>query len=1008
ITDITPGNTGGTELDGTLNSTPNSTFTLDFYRNAAPGASGYGQGQEYIGSTNVQTNGSGNATFSFTFNGTGQFFAATATNTATGDTSEFSAVPLNITSFSPTSGPVGTLVTINGAGFTDGTVVLFTDANDPNGFVPSTDGGIVSSSQLLARVPVGATTGPIGVTNADGSASTFSSTDFQVTTGPGQPPPNDNFAKAQVIQGDSGKVTGTNVLATKEAGEPTHADVGGSSSVWYKWTASTTGSASFDTTGSDFDTVLAVYQGTAVNALTEVASNDNAGIGDQSAVRFNAVAGQTYYIAVDGYDYGGITAQGRVVVNWSVTVGRPANDNFAKAQVIVGNSGHVTGTNVQATKEPGEPNHAGNPGGRSVWYAWTAPASGNATFTTAQSDFDTLLAVYTGKNTTGNTVRTLNLVASNDDEDIVLTSSVTFQTVAGRTYYIAVDGYDYQDGLHGDQGHVVLDWRLEVSNGATVRWINPAGGQWGNAANWSPARVPGPTDIATINLTGTYSITLNINTTAGGLALGAPSGTQTLVLNGHTLTLNGISSVTAHGVVNLSQGTLNENGSLTIAGVFNWTGGHLGGLGSTNIASAGVWNINDPSSSVATRKFLDQKTVNNFGTVNWRGKGSIIGGNGTRFRNNNLVYAMSDATFGWDGIGDNPTFINLPGGPNMPYGKFIKTVGEGTEDVVTTPATVFDRVVLFIAGADSINLSGFVQVQQGTIRLQGGGQSYGRFDVPAGSQLQFTSDYFFAKDIAVITGTGHICVLGNTTSINTNVNAETFSVCNGTLTGDSNITATHFFNWEGGTMSGHGQTTIGHGATFSIHGTVNHIIIGRTLNNAGIADWIGKSHILANGGVIINNTGTFNTQSGSDGATLDHNEGNDPTFNNSGILNPGGSQQVATDHSIGTRSVSASLAGVFSIYGNYNQSAGGILNMDIGGKVPGSSYDQVNIKGSAQLGGTLNVKFQSGYVPQPGDTFEVLHYDSRQGAFNVHFQNLPPNTQLQTIYTDTGTNKGLS
>src|SRR5437763_12486217 len=73
----------------------------------------------------------------------------------------------------------------------------------------------------------------------------------------------------------------------------------------------------------------------------------------------------------------------------------PDNDAFASAHAISGPSGSVTGSNVDATAEPGEPDH-GNTGGASVWYAWTAPSSGAVTFTTAGSSFDTLLAAYTG------------------------------------------------------------------------------------------------------------------------------------------------------------------------------------------------------------------------------------------------------------------------------------------------------------------------------------------------------------------------------------------------------------------------------------------------------------------------------------------------------------------------------------------------------------------------------------------------------------------------------------
>ncbi|MCA1592101.1 MAG: NF038122 family metalloprotease [Acidobacteria bacterium] len=127
----------------------------------------------------------------------------------------------------------------------------------------------------------------------------------------------------------------------------------------------------------------------------------------------------------------------------------PANDNFASAQAIAGSSGTTSGTNIGATKEVGEPNHAANPGGRSVWYRWTAPASGTATFDTKGSNYDTTLAVYTG-----GSVGALALIVENDDivsgTDIV--STVTFNAIAGTTYQIAVDGFD------ADSGSIILNW----------------------------------------------------------------------------------------------------------------------------------------------------------------------------------------------------------------------------------------------------------------------------------------------------------------------------------------------------------------------------------------------------------------------------------------------------------------------------------------------------------------------------------------------------------------------
>ena len=129
----------------------------------------------------------------------------------------------------------------------------------------------------------------------------------------------------------------------------------------------------------------------------------------------------------------------------------PANDRFADAVTLQGPSGSVTGTNVNARKEAGEPDAipGQTAGGRSVWYAWAAPASGTATFDTVGSDFDTTLSVFNGA-----AVTALLRVADNDDitraQDTA--SRVVFPVTAGTVYRIMVDGFD------GDSGGFALNW----------------------------------------------------------------------------------------------------------------------------------------------------------------------------------------------------------------------------------------------------------------------------------------------------------------------------------------------------------------------------------------------------------------------------------------------------------------------------------------------------------------------------------------------------------------------
>jgi hypothetical protein len=112
------------------------------------------------------------------------------------------------------------------------------------------------------------------------------------------------------------------------------------------------------------------------------------------------------------------------------------NDDFSDAIEITGESGEVDGANLEAARESGEPVHAGAISGTSIWYRWRAPRSGQFTFSLGGSRFDTLLAVYQGTN-----INNLSLIAENDNEAAITTSSrVTFTAQANTDYRIAIDG----------------------------------------------------------------------------------------------------------------------------------------------------------------------------------------------------------------------------------------------------------------------------------------------------------------------------------------------------------------------------------------------------------------------------------------------------------------------------------------------------------------------------------------------------------------------------------------
>ncbi|MEW6514372.1 MAG: IPTL-CTERM sorting domain-containing protein [Pseudomonadota bacterium] len=171
-------------------------------------------------------------------------------------------------------------------------------------------------------------------------------------------PQNDAFAAAVAISGLSGSVSGQSLVASKETGEPNHAGDAGGRSVWWKWVAPASGQFSLNSHGSGFDTLLAVYIGTGVGALTPVAANDNdsEATDGSSRVLFQAEAGTEYRIALDGF----AGESGSAVLNWQLNTAAQSNlslgitgsstgPDTASYSIVVANAGPQTATDVSAT-----------------------------------------------------------------------------------------------------------------------------------------------------------------------------------------------------------------------------------------------------------------------------------------------------------------------------------------------------------------------------------------------------------------------------------------------------------------------------------------------------------------------------------------------------------------------------------------------------------------------------------------------------------------------------------
>ena len=275
-------------------------------------------------------------------------------------------------------------------------------------------------------------------------------------------PPNDLFVHRTLLTGAEAIVVTDTRRATREPGEPLHAGVWGGHSLWWRWDAPIDGDVRITTDGSEVDTLLAVYTGSELGSLKPVAANDDHGLGVSSRIRFSAVRGISYAIAVDSIGSDARSPEGPVVMRLEFIpepIRRPVNDAFGGRSRLLGSpvGQRVETSNRNATREPGEPTHAQVVGDTSVWWEWTPEDAKPVMLSTEGSDFDTVLAVYTGE-----VLGSLTPVVVNDDVDSssgVLFSQAAFRPVAGRRYFIAVDGFD------GAQGAVRLSmtpWTLHA------------------------------------------------------------------------------------------------------------------------------------------------------------------------------------------------------------------------------------------------------------------------------------------------------------------------------------------------------------------------------------------------------------------------------------------------------------------------------------------------------------------------------------------------------------------
>lgn len=259
----------------------------------------------------------------------------------------------------------------------------------------------------------------------------------------------DAFADAIPISGASGEIVLATADATSEPFEPVD-----ERSVWVRWTAPTTGVASFVLTcdaSSNGPRRIDVSTGSTPQSLENLATEIGVCGENDPELAFSTEAGEVYSIRIASS--GPTQDDDPLTLTWSEA---PANDLFSSATELLGVIGSVEGTTVGATRELDEPGVPATLQARraadTVWYRWGLGDDFPVRFTVCGLDgFQPSLRVYAGTE-----FADLELVASSAAAACGDAPAAQFVAAWDTVYWIQVDGEDFS------QGEFELSWSADV------------------------------------------------------------------------------------------------------------------------------------------------------------------------------------------------------------------------------------------------------------------------------------------------------------------------------------------------------------------------------------------------------------------------------------------------------------------------------------------------------------------------------------------------------------------
>jgi hypothetical protein len=524
------------------------------------------------------------------------------------------------------------------------------------------------------------------------------------------------------------------------------------------------------------------------------------------------------------------------------------------------------------------------------------------------------------------------------------------------------------------------------ASGQLDTWLNRGDGNWADAVNWSNGV---PTDLSDVFITNGYTISFSADTlVANSIILDGGSSllfnsvfTQTLDVNqlffggaqnsflrfdGNILILTNRVLIDGSGGLLgnnsgdslYSNGTIDadiRNGSLTIQSSNFYNNGALKADGGSLFINSAAWfNTGTMSTSNGGTIYLGGTLYNGgsiFDAINSVGgthhailTGTLFDG---QLANSNSLISQNGTL----------TFVKMDGGLTLTNG-YRTFIGDNVTFGVGSVTTIDNGSQMVFSQSQNQTLS------NGTVFFGGTADSYLRFDF---RNLTLDASEFIHGSLGFI-GSGTLDQLTNNGTISADVAGGPLTILSAAFTNNGVLRA------DNGQLTVNSKAWTNNGSML-VTGQNAALVVANALVNTGTIQ-VGATNTLELDGGLTQTKGStlvdglikfvirqpqFKLQGG--------------TLSGSGIImgdlnNSGGTLQPGD------------VLGVLALNGNYTQASTAKTQIALGGTQQGVTYDLLAVLNNAALAGELDVTLANGFKPYQGETFDVLLYGSRTGAYD--------------------------